>query len=216
MALSLDKDQTISLTKVAEDTGNSLGKVTVGLGWKANSGQSQQTQKRGLFGRQRTVSVPTSRYEYDLDASAFVLDGSGRSLGNDWFVWYGHTQSPNRVVAHSGDNLVGGSGTADDEQIVIHLDRLPRDAQRVVVVVNIYSARQRNQNFGDVKQAFMRIMDDRNVEMARYNLAENFSSETAVTFGELYREGREWKFRAIGRGEIADLGDLARRYGART
>ena len=212
MTISLDKGGSISLTKVAQDAGRSLSKVTVGLGWKANTGKTVQVVRRRLFGGTKTVEEPVSRDEYDLDASVFVLGRNGRLLDSDWFIYYGNKVAPKGVVKHSGDNLVGGSGTKDDEQIVIHLDRLPAQADRVVVVVNIYQAQSRNQCFGDVEHSYMRILDDQNTEMVRYNLTDQFGQETAVVFGELYRDEAGWQFRAIGEGQISDLSGLKRQY----
>jgi tellurium resistance protein TerD len=212
MALSLEKGTSVNLTKVAADAGSSLRTVTVGLGWKAADRNAQAQQKRGFF-RSRGASAP--QQDYDLDASAFVLNSAGSVLDRNWFVWYSNKSSPGSVVKHSGDNLVGGSGNNDDEQIVVKLDRLPAEATRVVFVVNIYQARSKGQSFGDVDKAFMRVVNDGGVEMARYNLVESFDSETAVTFGELRRQGNDWELSAIGKGQVADLNDLARQYGTK-
>ncbi len=214
MALSLEKGDKVSLSKAAADAGSTLSAVTIGLGWKAKGPEPRTVEKRGLFGRRKTVVAASSQYEFDLDASVFVLGSDGRVLSKKWFVYYGHKESPNREVVHSGDNLVGGSGKKDDEQIVVRLDRLPAEAQRVVVVVDIYNAKFKGQSFGDVKESYMRILDDRSSELARYNLTEEFGGKTAVTFGELRRVGNEWLFAAIGDGHNAHLGDLARTYGA--
>jgi tellurium resistance protein TerD len=213
MTISLDKGNSISLTKVAEDAGNALTKVTVGLGWKANAHSPVTQVKSRLFGRSRTVSAATSLHEYDLDASAFVVGRNGRLLGGNWLVYYSHKVSPGNVITHSGDNLVGGSGAKDDEQIVIYLDKMPAEAERIVIIVNIYSARSRNQCFGDVEKAYMRIIDDRGSEMVRYGLNEQFGEETAVTFGELVRDGNDWRFATIGEGSMAgSIDEMVRPY----
>lgn len=180
--------------KLEKQDGTALTNVMVGCGWDVNSNDGPA---------------------YDLDASALVLAANGKLLNGsmDWFAWYNHKETPNGVVKHHGDNLTG-SGTGDDEQIEIHLDKLAAEVDRVLVAVTIYKAAERNQKFGNVRNAFVRIfVPDTGEELARYDLGEDYASETAVEFAEIYRKDGAWKVRAIGAGK-ADAQALFRAYGA--
>ncbi len=189
MPISLKKGQKVSLTK-----GNpGLSKVVVGLGWDVN-----QFDTGG---------------DFDLDAAAFLLGDSGRVTKSEDFVFYGNLSHPSGSVQHMGDNLTG-AGEGDDEQILIDLAKMPPEYDKIVIVVNIYSAVQRKQHFGMIQNAFIRLVDGRNnKEMCRYNLTEDYSGMTAMIFGEIYRHNGEWKFGAIGQGTTdPSLGDLCKRY----
>lgn len=188
MAVSLSKGQNVSLTK--EDPG--LKRVLFGLGW--------DTRK-------------TDGGDFDLDASAFVLDESSKVLSDQHFVFYNNLKDPSGAVTHTGDNLTG-EGEGDDEQLVIDLGMLTPNAARVAFVVTIHDAENRGQNFGQVTNAFIRAVNaDSNNEIARYDLSEDASVETAMIFGELYRHGTDWKFRATGQGYAGGLAAVARDYG---
>ena len=188
MAISLVKGGNISLTKEAPG----LQKVVVGLGWDARTTDGQA---------------------FDLDASAIGCDADGRAVSDQHFVFFNNKQSPDGAIVHSGDN-VSGEGAGDDEQIVVDLTGAPGGLDRIVFPVSIYEAEPRNQNFGQVRNAFIRVMDQAsNSEIARYDLSEDASTETAMVFGELYRSGAEWKFRAVGQGYSAGLAGIARDFG---
>lgn len=193
MAVSLQKGQKVSLTK---DTPG-LSRIIVGLGW-----DEAQPAKKGLFGfGGKTQNI-------DCDASALVC-ANGKIQGTKDVVFYNNLTHPSGAVQHMGDNLTG-AGEGDDEQIVIDLDRLPENYDRVVMAVTIYQARERNQHFGMIKNSFIRLIDARNnQELCRYNLTEQYDQATAVIFGEVYRHNGEWKFNAMGQptqdGGIADL-----------
>ncbi len=199
MTISLVKGQNVSLVKAAADVGGSLDSVTVGLGWDPLGG-------RGSF---------------DLDAAAFVLDENERVIGKKWFIWYRNLKSPGKVVVHTGDNLTG-DGDGDDEQIRLDLNNLRQVAQqetgkavkKVLFVVNIYRGQSKGQSFGDIQNAFIRIMDSRGNVLARYDLGRDFSKETIVSFGEIYDHNGEWKFRAVGAGYQKELEELRRDFGA--
>jgi len=190
MPVSLQKGGNVSLTKEA---GGNLANVSVGLGW----------DERG-----------TSGADFDLDASAFAVDASGKVPSEGWFVFYGTPglQSPDGTIVHTGDNLTG-AGEGDDESINIDLANLPASIEKIVVAVTIYEAESRGQNFGGVQNAFMRVCDQSGTELARYDLGEDFSLETAVIFGELYRKDGEWKFKAIGQGFNDGLKGLCSTHG---
>lgn len=188
MALSLQKGGNISLTKQEAN----LSRITLGLGWDPRSTDGQP---------------------FDLDASAFLLTASGRVRGDHDFIFYNQLRSVEGSVEHTGDNRTG-DGDGDDESIKVDLTLVPAEIDKVAVVVTIDQADQRRQNFGQVGGAFIRIVnDDSGQEMTRYDLGEDFSTETAVIFGELYRYGGEWKFRAVGQGYAGGLGAVARSYG---
>jgi len=190
VAINLEKGQTIKLDKSTND----LTKMTIGLGWKIKS-------KKGFFAKL------TGGAEYDLDAIAIALDANDRiqksgdrQLRGSDVIFFNNLRHDSGAIVHSGDNLVGGSGVQDDEQIVVHLDRLPAYIHRIVFVVTIYEGIQKKQHLGEVEKAFMRAVDGKGREIARYNLAEDaaYSQMCSVIFGELYRKDNVWKFRAIG------------------
>ena len=150
--------------------------------------------------------------QIDCDASAFVLQ-NGHLSGKDDIVYFGNLKHSSGAIQHMGDNLTG-AGAGDDEQIIVDLTRVPEYYDRIILVVNIYQANQRNQHFGMIKNAFIRLVDGRNNnEMCRYNLTDDYSGMTAMIFGEVYRNNNEWKFTAIGQGTTDNsISELARRY----
>lgn len=183
MAVSLQKGQKVSLTK--ETPG--LSRVVVGLGW-----DEAKPAKRGFFG---LGSGKTQ--QIDCDASALMCT-NGKVQGTGDVVFYNNLRHSSGAVQHMGDNLTG-AGEGDDEQIVIELDRVPSQYDRIVMTVTIYQARQRNQHFGMIQNSFIRLVDARsNQEICRYNLTEQYDGATAVVFGEVYRKDGEWRFHAIG------------------
>ena len=194
MSVSLQKGQKVSLSK--ERAG--LSKIIVGLGW------DEVQQKRGFF-------APKPQ-DIDCDAFALLLT-NGRLMGNKDIVYYGNLTHSSGSVQQMGDNLTG-AGAGDDEQIVIDLNRVPSEYDRIVIAVNIYKAFDRHQHFGMIQNAFIRLVDARNnSEMCIYNLTDNYSGMTAMLFGEVYRHNGEWKFNAIGQGtNDGDIGSFARRY----
>lgn len=189
MAVSLTKGQKVDLTK-----GNpGLCKLMVGLGWDTN------------------------RYDggsdFDLDAAAFLLGGNGKTASDGDFVFYGNLKHASGAVEHMGDNLTG-EGDGDDEEIKIDLSKVPEAVEKIDFTVTIYEAEERRQNFGQVSNAFIRIVDEaNNTELIRYDLGEDFSIETAVVVGELYRNNGEWKFNAIGSGFQGGLHALCQNFG---
>lgn len=194
MAVSLQKGQKISLSK--DNAG--LSSVTVGLGW------DEVQQKKGFFAKKERA--------VDCDASAFLIR-NGKLIGKDDIVYFAHLKHNSGSVVHRGDNLTG-AGAGDDEQIMVDLDRVPYDVERIVFVVNIYQAVQRNQHFGMIKNAFIRIVDNRNnTEICRYNLTDDYSGCMAMIFGEIYKHNNEWKFSAVGQGTPdSGLSELANRF----
>lgn len=195
MSVSLQKGQKVNLSK--ENTG--LSRVIIGLGW-----DEVQRKKVGFF-----APKPQA---IDCDASAFLLK-NGKLANKDDIVYFGNLRHKTGTVQHMGDNLTG-AGDGDDEQIVVDLARVPAEYDRIVLVVNIYQAVKRNQHFGMIQNAFIRLVDGRNnKEMCRYNLTEDYSGMTAMIFGEVYRHNGDWKFNAIGQGTSdPGLGELANRY----
>ena len=189
MPVSLQKGQKVSLTK-----GNpGLKKVVVGLGWDVN-----QFDTGG---------------DFDLDAAAFLLEDSGKVSVSDDFVFYGNLKHPSGSVQHMGDNLTG-AGDGDDEQIMIDLSMVPANVTKIAFTVTIYEPEKRRQNFGQINNAFIRIYNEETgEEMLRYDLGEDFSIETAAVFGEVYKNGSEWKFNAIGSGYQGGLAALCANYG---
>jgi tellurium resistance protein TerD len=150
---------------------------------------------------------------FDLDASVFLVGESGKVLSDAHFVFYNQKTSPDGAVVHSGDNTTG-AGEGDDEQIFINLPQVDASVQRVVFAVTIHEAESRKQNFGMVRNAFMRVLNkDSNTEIARFDLSEDYSTETAMIFGEIYRHGSEWKFKAVGQGFAGGLRALATDFG---
>ena len=188
MVISLQKGGNVNLSKEAP----SMAKMVIGLGWNTRA---------------------TDGSAFDLDASAFLLQESGRVSSDAGFIFYNQKASACGGVIHQGDNTTG-EGDGDDEVIKIDPSKLPADIQKVAFAVTIHDADARRQNFGMVSNAYIRILDEANgQEIARYDLSEDASVETAMTFGELYRHNGEWKFKAIGQGFQGGLGPLARNYG---
>lgn len=192
MPISLQKGQKVSLTK-----GNpGLQKVVVGLGWDVN-----QFDTGG---------------DFDLDTAAFFLADSGKVSRPEDFVFFGNLKHPSGAAEHMGDNLTG-AGDGDDEQIKMNLSMIPENITKIAFSVTIYDAETRHQNFGQVNNAFIRIYNEETgEEILRYDLGEDFSIETAAVFGELYRNGDEWKFNAIGSGYQGGLGALCANFGVET
>jgi len=188
MSVNLTKGGNVSLTKAAPG----LTAVVVGLGWDART---------------------TDGKAFDLDASAIVCNADGKVLSDKHFVFFNNLTTPDGAVQHSGDNLTG-EGAGDDEQVRINLAGLPAEAARVVFPVSIYEGDGAGQTFGQVRNAFIRVVNQADdAEIARYDLSEDASTETAMIFGELYRNGDEWKFRAVGQGYSAGLAGIARDFG---
>lgn len=189
MPVSLQKGQKVSLTK--DNPG--LKKVVVGLGWDVNAFDTGG--------------------DFDLDAAAFLLGDSGKVADSGDFVFYRNLTHSSGSVVHQGDNLTG-VGDGDDEQIKVDLSKVPDSVTKISFTVTIYEAEQRRQNFGQVSNAFIRIYNEETgEEMLRYDLGEDFSIETAAVFGELYKNGSEWKFNAIGNGFQGGLAALCANYG---
>ncbi len=204
MSVNLQKGQKVSLSKVGltAGAGGGLSNIVVGLGWD-EAKQAGGGLFGGLFGRSR---------DFDCDASAILLR-NGRLVNKTDVVYFNNLQHFTGAVKHMGDNLTGG-GDGDDEQIFIDLNRIPAEYDRIVIVVTIYQAYARNQHFGMINNAFIRLVNMSNgQEMLRYNLTENYSGMTAMVFGEIYRHNGEWKFNAIGSGtKDGSIGDLAQKY----
>lgn len=195
MSISLQKGQKVSLSK--ENAG--LSKVLIGLGW-----DEVKRSKGGFF-------APKPK-PIDCDASVLLLH-NGKLLNKKDIVYYGNLRHHSGTVQHMGDNLTG-AGEGDDEQVIVDLSRIPAEYDKIVIVVNIYEAVQREQHFGMIKNAFCRLVDNsKNMEMCKYNLTDDYSGATALIFGEIYRYNGEWKFNAIGQGtNDAGLSDLVNRY----
>ena len=188
MAVSLTKGANVNLSKEAPG----LRSIRVGLGWDTRV---------------------TDGSAFDLDASVFVLGESGKVRSDGDFIFFNNLTGADGAVVHQGDNLTG-EGEGDDEVVMVSLDRLPADVAKVSFAVTIYEADKRRQNFGMVSNAFIRVVNgDGGTEIARYDLSEDASTETAMIFGELYRHGGEWKFKAIGQGFGGGLSPLARSFG---
>ncbi|MET7302497.1 TerD family protein [Embleya sp. NPDC005575] len=188
MAVSLSKGGNVSLTKEAPG----LTAVVVGLGWDLRT---------------------TTGEDFDLDASAIVVNATGKVYSDQHFVFFNNMKTPDGTVEHTGDNRTG-AGEGDDEQIKVNLAQLPADVDKVVFPVSVYDADNRKQSFGQVRNAFIRVLNAAdNVELARYDLSEDASTETAMLFGELYRAGTDWKFRALGQGYASGLAGIAKDFG---
>ncbi|MFI6660077.1 TerD family protein [Streptomyces sp. NPDC050523] len=188
MGVSLGKGGNVSLSKEAPG----LSAVLIGLGWDVRT---------------------TTGADYDLDASALLLNTSGRVASDQHFVFYNNLRSPDGSVEHTGDNLTG-EGEGDDESIKVNLAGVPADIERIVFPVSIHEAEARGQSFGQVRNAFIRVVNQANSqEIARYDLSEDASTETAMVFGELYRHSGEWKFRAVGQGYASGLAGIASDFG---
>lgn len=188
MSVSLSKGGNVSLSKTAPGMKN----ILVGLGWDVRSTDGQ---------------------DYDLDASAFLLAANGQVRNERDFIFYNNLQSVDGSVVHTGDNRTG-EGDGDDETLILKLDAVSADVAKIIFVVTIHEAQQRRQNFGQVSGAFIRIVNnDNQVEIVRYDLTEDASTETAMLFGELYRYNGEWKFRALGQGYSGGLASVCAQYG---
>lgn len=189
MPINLTKGQKVDLTK-----GNpGLKNIMVGLGWDVNQFDS------GM--------------DFDLDAAVFMLGENGKCITEKEFIFYGNLAHSSGSVKHMGDNLTG-DGDGDDEQVQIDLSKIPANISKVAFTVTIYDADSRRQNFGQVSNAFIRIVEENgNTELIRYDLGEDFSIETAIVVGELYRNNGEWKFNAIGSGFQGGLAALCAHFG---
>lgn len=188
MAISLIKGQNISLSK----TDSSLKNILVGLGWDARSTDGQ---------------------DFDLDASVFMATENGKVPSDRHFIFYNQLVSLCGGVEHTGDNLTG-DGDGDDESVIVRLDKVESNIKSLFITVTIHDAEARRQNFGQVSNAFVRIVNnDTSDEIVRFDLSEDYSTETAMVFGEIYRHNGEWKFRAIGQGYTGGLYSLCQQYG---
>ena len=188
MSISLTKGGNVSLTKEAPG----VTAMVVGLGWDART---------------------TTGTDFDLDASAIGVNAAGTVVSPGHFVFFNNLTSPDGAIRHTGDNLTG-EGDGDDEQIILNLAAMPAEVDKVVFPVSIYDGDSRGQSFGQVRNAFIRIVNQGDgSEIARYDLSEDASTETAMVFGEVYRNGAEWKFRAVGQGYSSGLAGIAKDYG---
>jgi tellurium resistance protein TerD len=183
MAINLEKGQRQSI---------SAPKFTVGLGWDANSSSTGEA--------------------FDLDASVFILGANGKLVSDNHLIFYNNLKSPDEAVIHAGDNLTG-AGDGDDEQVVVDLSKIADTVNEICFVVTIHQAEARRQNFGQIRNSFIRIVDGaNNTELVKYELDEDFSIETAVEFGRLYKRNNEWKFEAVGAGLKGGLQDFLNKY----
>lgn len=188
MAISLTKGGNVNLSKEAP----TLTQMQIGLGWNPRATDGQQ---------------------FDLDAIAFLLNDSGKVRGDQDFIFFNNLKSADGSVEHTGDNRTG-EGDGDDEVIKVDLTKIPADVTKVAICVVIYEGQSRKQNFGQVANAYIRIVNAQGgAEVARYDLSEDSSTDTAMIFGELYKNNNEWKFRAVGQGFGGGLGPLAASYG---
>jgi tellurium resistance protein TerD len=188
MSVSLAKGGNVSLTKEAPG----MTDVLVGLGWDART---------------------TTGTDFDLDASAILVKADGKAMSDKHFIFFNNTTSPEGAVEHTGDNLTG-QGDGDDEAIKVNLTSVPAEVEKIVFPVSIYEGQARQQGFGQVRNAYIRILNQSGgSEIARYDLSEDASTETAMLFGELYRSGAEWKFRAVGQGYSSGLTGIAQDFG---
>ena len=188
MAVTLSKGQNVSLSK----TDPLLKHILIGLGWDARSSDGQ---------------------DFDLDASVFMTTDNGKVPSDDYFVFYNQLKSPCGSVQHTGDNLTG-AGDGDDESVIVELEKVPANIKSLFVTVTIHDAETRRQNFGQVSNAFVRLVNhETGQEVLRFDLSEDYSTETAMVFGEVYRHNGEWKFRAIGQGYAGGLLALCNQYG---
>lgn len=188
MAVSLSKGGNVSLSKEAPGLSN----IVVGLGWDARA---------------------TDGAAFDLDASAFLVKEDGKVRDDSDFVFYNNAKSSDGSIEHTGDNTTG-EGEGDDEQLKANLNGIPAEIAKIAFGVTIHDAEGRSQNFGMIQEAFIRVVNAAdNKEIVRYDLSEDFSTETAIIFGEIYRNGGEWKFKAVGQGFAGGLGPLAKNFG---
>jgi tellurium resistance protein TerD len=182
MAINLEKGQRQAI---------GAPKFTIGLGWDSNTSSTGQS--------------------FDLDASVFLLGANGKMPTDNHFVYYNNLKSPDQSVVHTGDNKTG-DGDGDDEKISIDLSKITDDIHQISFIVTIHEADSKRQNFGQVRNSFIRIVDQSNVELVKYELDEDFSIETAVEFGRLYKRNNEWKFEAVGAGMKGGLQDYLTQY----
>ncbi len=188
MAINLQKGGNVNLSKEAPG----LSKMIIGLGWDARA---------------------TDGAAFDIDGSAFLLKADGKVRADLDMIFYNNLKSSDTAVTHSGDNRTG-AGEGDDETVTVELSKVPADVEKIAVCVTIHEAEARRQNFGMVQKAYIRCVNSEgNVEIARFDLSEDGSSETAMVFGEIYRNGADWKFKAIGQGYKGGLGSLAASFG---
>jgi tellurium resistance protein TerD len=190
MAISLQKGQRVSLDKIAPG----LSAAFIGLGWDVN--------------------VTDTGYDFDLDASVFLLNSKEKLISDEHFIFYNNLTSPDaeKSVKHMGDNLTG-DGDGDDEVIIVDLRKVPPEVARIAITVTIHEAQKRGQNFGQVKNAFVRLVDvETKEEVLRYDLEEDFSIETALIMAEIYRKDGEWRMNAVGAGYEGGLQALVNRY----
>ena len=188
MAISLNKGGNLSLSK----TDPTLVRILIGLGWDERA---------------------TDGASFDLDASAFLLTASGRVRGDHDFIFYNQLKSQDGSVEHTGDNR-SGQGDGDDESLLVDLSKVSPEVEKVAVTVTIHDAQSRGQNFGQIADAFIRVVNqDSGIEIVRFDSAEDYSTETAMVFGEVYRHNGEWKFRAVGQGYAGGLAAMCQQYG---
>ncbi|MEL1242758.1 TerD family protein [Flavobacterium sp. DGU11] len=182
MAINLEKGQRQTIA---------APKFTVGLGWDSNSSNTGEA--------------------FDVDASIFVLGANGKLVSDNHFVFYNNLSTPDGAVTHTGDNLTG-DGDGDDEKVIVDLSKISGDVAEITFVVTIHKAADRRQNFGQIRNSFIRIVDAGNTELVKYELDEDFSIETAVEFGRIYKRNDEWKFEAVGNGMKGGLQDFLNKY----
>ncbi|BBE30283.1 hypothetical protein OSSY52_04240 [Tepiditoga spiralis] len=188
MSINLKKGEKINLTK-----GTGIKKVIVGLGWDTNKYDGG--------------------FDFDLDASVFLLDANGKATSDSDFIFYNNLKHPSGAVIHTGDNKTG-EGEGDDEQILIDFEKIPSNIEKISIAVTIHDAETRKQNFGQVSNAFVRVINqDTNEEYLRYDLSEDFSIETVLVICEIYKHNNEWKFNAVGSGFSGGLETLVKNYG---
>ncbi|MCG6037842.1 TerD family protein [Acinetobacter baumannii] len=191
MAISLNKGGNLSLSK----TDPNLVRILIGLGWDERV---------------------TDGAAFDLDASAFLLTATGKVRGDHDFIFYNQLKSQDNSVEHTGDNR-SGQGNGDDEALLVNLSKVAPEVEKIAITVTIHDAQARSQNFGQIANAFIRIVNqDTQVEVVRFDLAEDYSSETAMVFGEVYRHNGEWKFKAVGQGYSGGLAAMCQQYGIQT
>jgi tellurium resistance protein TerD len=182
MAINLQKGQRENLN---------AQKFTIGLGWDTNASSTGAA--------------------FDLDASVFILGANSKLVGDEYFVFYNNAKSPDGAVTHTGDNLTG-DGDGDDESILVDLSKINPAVQEICVVVTIHDAVDRKQNFGQVRNSFIRVVDEQNNVLVKYELDEDFSVETAIEFGRIYKKEGQWKFEAVGAGMKGGLEDYLKKY----
>ena len=188
MAISLNKGGNLSLSK----TDPTLVRILIGLGWDERA---------------------TDGASFDLDASAFLLTASGKVRGDHDFIFYNQLKSQDGSVEHTGDNR-SGQGDGDDESLLVDLSKVSPEVEKIAITVTIHDAQSRGQNFVHIANAFIRVVNqDSCIEIVRFDLAEDYSTETAMVFGEVYRHNGEWKFRAVGQGYAGGLAAMCQQYG---